>query len=171
MGTAQDHCTRRAVLDTNVALALWLFDDPQLAPLRDALEGGVLLWTACPPMLDELLHELRPERCARYGQTVAVVQARLDRVPCLRLLDLSVSCSAPFGLRCRDPKDQMFIDLAVAERIPLLISRDRAVLKLRRKALAHGVTICTPESWVSGANAPPDAAVEEPSTHEGTPND
>ena len=50
-------------------------------------------------------------------------------------------------LRCTDPEDQMFIDLAVQLGGATLLSRDRAVLKLARRAQAYGVSILTPERW------------------------
>lgn len=50
-------------------------------------------------------------------------------------------------LRCSDRSDQMFIDLAVSHRARWLFSRDRAVLKLRRRAQAWGVDILRPDGW------------------------
>jgi len=50
-------------------------------------------------------------------------------------------------LICRDPDDQMFIDLAVEAKARWLISRDRAVLALAKRARAFGVEILTPEAW------------------------
>jgi predicted nucleic acid-binding protein len=143
------------VLDTNVALALWLFCDPTLAALRLALEAGRLRWVVSPALLNELSHEIRPSRCERYGCTVEAVRARMRCVVQTRVPDASASHSLTRGLRCTDPKDQMFIDLAAARRVPWLLSRDRAVLKLRRKALALGLRICTPEAWVAVGNLPP----------------
>ena len=51
-------------------------------------------------------------------------------------------------LRCTDADDQMFIDLAVSHRARWLLSRDRAVLKLARRAAKQGVLIMPPEAWV-----------------------
>jgi hypothetical protein len=51
-------------------------------------------------------------------------------------------------LRCTDPDDQKFIDAAVAWGARWLVSRDRAVLKLRRRAAeAHGLLIVPPRAW------------------------
>jgi predicted nucleic acid-binding protein len=41
---------------------------------------------------------------------------------------------------CKDPDDQKFIDLAVTHRAPLL-SKDHAVLKLRKRLLVQGVPV------------------------------
>ena len=51
--------------------------------------------------------------------------------------------------RCSDPDDQIFIDLAIAQGAQLLLTRDRALLKLARKAQRHGVWVATPERWAA----------------------
>jgi uncharacterized protein len=52
------------------------------------------------------------------------------------------------ALRCTDPDDQKFIDFALACGARWLVSRDKAVLKLRRRALAlHGLQIVHPDDW------------------------
>ena len=45
--------------------------------------------------------------------------------------------------RCKDPDDQKFIDLAIAHQCQLL-SKDKAVLKLRSQLLSHGVIVKQP---------------------------
>ncbi len=51
-------------------------------------------------------------------------------------------------LRCSDPDDQQFIDLAIAHRAHALLTRDRAVLRLAARARHFGVLIATPEVWL-----------------------
>ncbi len=65
-----------------------------------------------------------------------------------------VPVPAPLGadrrIGCSDPDDQKFIDLAIAAGAHTLVSRDKALLKLRRKALErHGLRIVTPMQWAS----------------------
>ena len=51
------------------------------------------------------------------------------------------------GLRCTDPDDQKFIDLALQTGASALLSRDRAVLKLARRAAVHGLPIESMAAW------------------------
>ena len=66
----------------------------------------------------------------------------------------------PQRLRCTDPDDQCFIDLAVSRRTPWLITRDHALRRLARRARAFGVAVVTPEGWATAdsrsALRPPD---------------
>lgn len=62
-------------------------------------------------------------------------------------------------LACTDPADQMFIDLAVAQQVDALLSRDKALLRLRHRARQRfGLIIATPEAYrvaPAGQAAPP----------------
>lgn len=133
------------VLDTNVALALWLFRDVRLRTLADALARGEAQWFVTQPMLEELQHEFTEARCVRYGVTRD--ESLRQALGIGRTLDPPMAALAPRNLRCTDPDDQKFIDLALQLRGCTLLSRDRAVLKLARRARAHGLSILTPEHW------------------------
>jgi uncharacterized protein len=155
----------RVVLDTNVALALWVFGDPALDHLRFALEAGQLRWVACDAMLGEFWHEVRPERCEAYGTRSSLVQERVNRVRQERVANppmLGTSSSPTKHLRCTDRDDQVFIDVALACQVPLLLSRDRAVLKLRKRAAREGLTIAKPESWGVVDKVPLDPGCSRP---------
>jgi predicted nucleic acid-binding protein len=54
---------------------------------------------------------------------------------------------APPSVRCTDPDDQVFVDLALACGAHWLVSRDRAVLKLSRRVRGHGLQIIPPGAW------------------------
>ena len=59
-----------------------------------------------------------------------------------------VSTSARISTTCRDADDQQFLDLAAAHRA-VLLSKDKAVLALRKRLLAYGAQVATalvPES-------------------------
>ena len=60
--------------------------------------------------------------------------------------DLLPLAGAATRMRCTDPDDQKFIDLALGHRARWLVTRDRAVLKLARRARTLGLNIVTPEA-------------------------
>ena len=124
------------VLDTNIVLDVFVFADEASRPLLPALEAGCLQWLATAPMRDELARVLAyPQIVPRldyYGLQAADVLARFDEHA--RLVD--VPAKAP--VTCSDPDDQKFIDLAVA-RQALLLSKDRAVLSMKKRLLAWSV--------------------------------
>lgn len=128
------------VLDTNIVLDCWVFEDPATAPLRNALEAGHLRWLATLPMRTELARVLSyPQiapRLAYHGRTVQTILQRFDTLAQLR----DVPPKAPHT--CKDPDDQGFVDLAVAHRARLL-SKDHAVLCMQKRLLALGVHVST----------------------------
>lgn len=120
------------VLDTNIALDVLVFPDPAAAPLRERLGAGSLRWLATRAMREELARVLAyPKLAARMAFHAAEAGAVLQAFDAqVQLVD--APARAPW--RCSDPDDQKFIDLAVAHRC-LLLSKDRAVLKMRKRLL------------------------------------
>jgi putative PIN family toxin of toxin-antitoxin system len=124
------------VLDTNIVLDLFVFDDAAARPLQSALQAGTSQWIATQPMRDEL------ERVLAYPQIVhRLLPPRSTAIEVLAAFDALVRLQAvppKAGVTCKDPDDQKFIDLAVAHRAQLL-SKDRAVLCMEKRLLALGV--------------------------------
>jgi predicted nucleic acid-binding protein len=58
--------------------------------------------------------------------------------------------SAPLNLRCSDPDDQVFLELALAHGATWLLSHDRALLRLARRTRALGLHIVKPGDWQPG---------------------
>jgi predicted nucleic acid-binding protein len=132
------------VLDTNVVLDWLVFRNPHCAPLTQAIEDGHLRWLVTAAMRDELAHVLG------RGVVDAWTPNHDQLWESWRLLSESVPPPLITGeasrLRCTDSDDQKFIDLALGS-AQWLISRDRAVLKLARRAQRLGVRVTTPERW------------------------
>ena len=124
------------VIDTNIILDIFVFADAAARPVRQALEAGELDWIATRPMRDELARVLDyPQivpRLAFYQLSAGDVLAAFDRHA--RVIEVAIKAR----LNCSDPDDQKFIDLAVAGKT-LLLSRDRHVLSMSKRLLAHGV--------------------------------
>ena len=126
------------VLDTNIVLDLLVFDDAATRPLQAALHDGSVVWLATSAMRTELERVLAyPVIAARLlvkGLEPQGVLAQFDRQ------SQPAAAAAAVPVRCSDRDDQMFIDLAVAHRA-LLISKDRQVLRLRKRLAPLGVTV------------------------------
>ena len=124
------------VLDTNIVLDLFVFNDPATIALRSALESGQMNWLATQPMRDEL------ERVLAYTQIAkSLKHHQTDAPDVLAHFDAfaeTVAVAAKACVTCKDPDDQKFIDLAVA-RQACLLSKDRAVLCMQKRLAALGV--------------------------------
>ena len=128
--------TRPVVLDTNIVLDLFVFNDAASAPLKAALKTGELNWLATPPMRDELARVLAyPQIIPRlnfYRLTADDVLAAFDQHA--RITEVAAKAS----VTCSDADDQKFIDLAVAHEA-LLLSKDQHLLSMRKRLLAQGI--------------------------------
>lgn len=119
------------VLDTNVVLDLLVFDDPQARPLREALATGRVRCAVSEATLEEWRRVLAYPEFALDALRQAELFASYERlaVPLARL-------APPTALpRCSDPDDQKFLELAAAG-ASALVSKDRALLRLRRRCAA-----------------------------------
>jgi putative PIN family toxin of toxin-antitoxin system len=130
------------VLDTNTLLDWLLFQDPGMTELGSAIATGRLRWLACARMRDEFARTLGYAALAKWQPDSERLLSQFDRAALIRLTPPTLP-----ALRCTDPDDQVFIDLAVAEGARWLVTHDRALLKLARRASALGVCITTPARW------------------------
>jgi predicted nucleic acid-binding protein len=127
------------ILDTNIVLDWLVFRDPSCVVLQACIEAGQLNWIATRAMRDELAHVLdRGSLDSRMPNTQALWSS-WNRW-CLEVPD-PVRGEPTIGLRCSDPDDQKFIDLAVHRRPSWLLSRDRAVLRLARPLRGLGIEV------------------------------
>lgn len=126
------------VLDTNIVLDLWVFQDPAAQSLRDGLQQDSWTWLATAAMRDELERVLDYPHISRRLQ---LLNFRAEDV--LARFDAAVTRvdAAPLaGIRCKDADDQKFIDLAVAHQAWLL-SKDKTVLAMEQRLQAQGVLL------------------------------
>jgi uncharacterized protein len=135
-----------AVIDTNAVLDGLVFGDADATALMQAVRRGRLVWLTTPRMRAELSAVLmRPlsERWENARKLALTIDTTAIATPC----DEPPAAGTGIILNCSDPSDQMFIDLALAHGPSLLITRDRALLALRRRAAARGVVVCTAAEW------------------------
>jgi putative PIN family toxin of toxin-antitoxin system len=126
------------VIDTNIVLDLWLFEDPATVPLRAALQSGLITHLATDSMREELARVLTyPHIVKRMAKSNIQAQDILNRFDehCV-----SAEPAAKAPCTCKDPDDQKFIDLAVAHAVPLL-SKDAAILCMKKRLFQSGVVL------------------------------
>ena len=136
---------KRIVLDTNVCLDLFVFQDPRWAALLAALEDGRIEAVTRADCRDEyrvVLHyshlpldeRTRPRSADRFDALIKVIapEPKLVRLPV-----------------CTDKDDQKFLEVARDAGADILITKDKALLKLARKTAQAGLfRIMVPEAWL-----------------------
>lgn len=129
---------RSLVLDTNIVLDAFVFNDAAAQPVCAGLASRALHWLATQAMRDELERVLAypkiAPRLAYYGIHATHVLERFDGH--VRLVPEGPKAD----VTCKDPDDQKFIDLAVAHQA-LLLSKDQAVLCMARRLAVRGVVV------------------------------
>ena len=136
--TQKTHPSQPWVIDTNIVLDLWLFEDPATVPLRAALQNGLIAHLATDSMREELSRVLTyPHIVKRMAKSNIQAQDILNRFDehCV-----SAEPAAKAPCTCKDPDDQKFIDLAVAHAVPLL-SKDAAILCMKKRLFQSGVVL------------------------------
>lgn len=131
----------RLVVDTNAALDLLLFRDPRADAVRDALASGRAQWWSTPSMRDELQRVVQRPALARYDPDCERILLEHDRWT-MTVADAAFATTAL--LRCRDVDDQVYLDLALHLRPATIVTSDRDLLVLARRATRLGVAISRP---------------------------
>jgi predicted nucleic acid-binding protein len=126
------------VLDTNIVLDLWVFDDPASVPLQASLQDGATRWLATATMREELARVLAYPHIARRltarALTAETVLGHFDRHVQLQPDAPKAPCT------CKDADDQKFIDLAV-QHGAALHSKDAQVLCMKNRLARCGVAL------------------------------
>ena len=131
--------TDMLVLDTNIVLDLFVFQDGATEALRQAVQGPNGTWIATAAMREELVRVLAyPQIARRLKAQTRPAQDVLDAFDrCTRLVPEAPKAA----YTCKDPDDQKFIDLAAQHRATL-VSKDDAVLCMAKRLARVGVQVC-----------------------------
>ncbi|MES2072893.1 MAG: putative toxin-antitoxin system toxin component, PIN family [Pseudomonadota bacterium] len=138
---------KRVVLDTNVCLDLFVFHDPRWDTLLSGLRDGSIKAVTRNDCRMEWLAVLHyPHLPVANDQREGIIQQ----------FDLYIECVSPAAkssLRlpvCSDRDDQKFLELARDADADILITKDKALLKLARKTKQAGLyTIQTPDKFIA----------------------
>ncbi|CAM3790055.1 putative toxin-antitoxin system toxin component, PIN family [Polynucleobacter brandtiae] len=125
------------VLDTNVLLDIFVFEDTRAANLKQALLSFSIRAIASQKTLEEFADVIsRP----LFKLTGSQQQSFMNQWQSIaEQQDDTFLAIAPW--HCEDPDDQIFLNLAHQFRPSILISKDKALLKLASHALKDGIII------------------------------
>jgi uncharacterized protein len=139
----------RLVLDTNIVLDWLVFKDVRIAELQRAWDEQRLELITHRPALDELQRVLTyPQFKLAENRQLAIMEDYQSHV---RIVSLPEGASMenlgmPLGFpHCKDCDDDHFIALAYHHHADALVSKDRAVLDLAKRARKFGLTILSPQ--------------------------
>lgn len=146
----------KLVLDTNVVIDWLVFDDPYMSPLREGVRNKRVEVVTHQPAVDELKRVLGyaalkldlPRQqwvLERYVAQTSLVLASGARSEALELPGSFPSC--------RDPDDNHFLALTFHAKADALISRDLAVLKLKRRAAKFGFQILNVQQMIAALSS------------------
>lgn len=129
----------RAVLDTNVLVSALLFRSGRLSWLRQAWQTMALRPVMAKPTTEELLRVLA---YPKFRLSAADVEALLEELlPWVEVFAAPIP-SVVKRWTVRDPKDQIFLDLALGAGVDLLVTGDADLLVLSDQV--EGLQICQP---------------------------
>ena len=133
------------VLDTNVCLDLFVFHDKRWDSLLQALESGAIQAVTRADCRDEYRVVLHYSHLPLDAASREQAAARFDS-----LVQVVAPDSKPIRLPvCSDRDDQKFLEFARDAGAAILVTKDKALLKLGRKTQQAGMfRIMLPEAWV-----------------------
>lgn len=125
------------VLDTNILLDIFVFNDERAVNLKQAVLDGNITAVASQKTLLE------------FSDVISRLIFKLDETTQVTILDQWQAsaqqhddanlATAPW--KCQDPDDQIFLDLAYQLRPAILISKDNALLHIASRAAQEDILI------------------------------
>ena len=136
----------RVVIDTNVMVSAAILPTGRLGAVILHLRQGDFVPLYSTETLEELAQVLaRPRIRTKYGITDADIRALIDLV----LLRGEAVARVTRVAVCRDPKDDVFLEVALAGRADYLVSGDDDLLTLHP---FRGIPIITPAAFLAEMN-------------------
>lgn len=132
----------RVVVDTNILVRALIMPHGRVGPVLQRLRHGAYILLYSRPLLEELVDVLnRPRLRDKYSLSEE------DIAITLRLILLRGEAVTPKETitACRDPKDNKFLEVAVAGQADILVSGDEDLLVLHP---FEGVSIVSPAEFL-----------------------
>lgn len=128
---------KSVVLDTNILLDIFVFNDERAANLKEVLLNGGISAAASQRTLLEFADVISRPLFELDEATQAVILGHWQSMA--QLHDDSNLSPAPW--KCQDPDDQVFLDLAYRLRPSILISKDNSLLCIASRAAQEDILI------------------------------
>lgn len=125
------------VLDTNILLDIFVFDDEKAANLKRAIVNGDIPVIASQKTLLEFADVISRPLFKLGSAAQASVLNQWQSIAKLH----DDSSLPPVPWKCEDPDDQIFLDLAYQLKPSILISKDNAVLRIASRAAQENILI------------------------------
>ena len=125
------------VLDTNILLDIFVFNDERALQLKKALFDKATQFLASQKTIEEFADVISRPLFKLDKQTQTAILTQWQSIAEQR----DDSNVAPAPWKCQDPDDQIFLDLAYQFRPTILISKDNAVLQIARRAASEDILI------------------------------
>jgi putative PIN family toxin of toxin-antitoxin system len=140
MGPPPAQVAPRVVFDTAVIVSALVFPGGRLAWLREAWRTGGVVPLVSRPTVEELIRVLA---YPKFKLTASEREDLLgDFLPYAEVLEKkNAGAALP---KCRDPEDQMFIELAAAADAGAIVTGDKDLLALAKR---FHIPIMDPEQW------------------------
>jgi putative PIN family toxin of toxin-antitoxin system len=137
----------RAVVDTNVLVSALILPCSRVGPVLFRLRNGEYTLLYAQPLLEELVDVLnRPRIRRKYRLTNADIEAVVGLI----LLRGEAVTPQRRIIACRDPEDNMFLEVAVAGQADVIVSGDDDLLVLHP---FEGIPILTPVGFLQMLDA------------------
>jgi putative PIN family toxin of toxin-antitoxin system len=118
----------RVVLDTNILLDLFYFKDKSVVYLLECLKTEQVQGFTCELIWEELVEVLARKP---FNQTIEEINLIWSNYQ--HLLTWQAPQKNNSGIKCSDPDDQIFVELAVELAPCYLITKDKDLLVLQKK--------------------------------------
>lgn len=144
--------TITVVIDTNVCLDLFVFKDPRWQQLMQQLCDGSITAITRKECREEWLSVLHYQHLPINDENRTQFQAQFDQyIQCVDVSNKTIKLPI-----CTDKDDQKFLEISRDAGVDVLITKDKALLKLAKKLQKLGLySIESPEKFIKRITAAP----------------
>lgn len=125
------------ILDTNILLDLFVFHDPKVQDLKQAIVDEQLQVISSQKTIAELEDVIARPLFALESDTQRKIMTQWQSLSIFH--DDSNLTHAPWA--CEDKDDQVFLDLAYQCKPAVIVSKDNALLKLASRTIKENILI------------------------------